>query len=142
MTMTEKINYLREQGAEFFPPDNWSIDILNAGLSGMGLSQVPENLMMFYKNLGGGLLGDAIIFPVNDMKRKSFEIPGLLNINKKFSNFKQLAGKMIFGRNRLYIFTADLTGAAYIHDVLTLQALKKYDDLGAAMTDCLMVGKI
>ena len=140
--MNEQIKYLQQQKAEFVPATAApQFELLGASLTSLGSCPIPENLAGFYRTYQMAILGDAIIFPPAALKRSNYEVPGIVQINQKFSAFKQCHGRVVWGRNSLYIFTADLAGALYIHDVLTLQALKKYDDLGAAITDCLMVGK-
>ena len=147
--MIEEIKYLTEQNAEFMPQTAapgasgpLKFELINASLAGLKASPIPENLAAFYKTYQMAVLGDAVIFPIATARRGNYEIPGIPQINEKFSAFVQCRGKVIWGRNSLYIFSADISGTLYIHDVLTLQTLKTYTDFGSALTDCLMVGKV
>ena len=143
--MNEKVNYLKESGAKFLPGTNIrALELANAAFQQMKASVLPKSLGDFYLAFGGAVLGDACVFPVEDSMRphRNYELPGIVKINRDMVRFQVLRGKTVWGRNQIYIFSADVIGNLYMHDVLTLQVLRKYTDFYAALTDCLLVGKI
>jgi len=143
--MNEKIAYLEDSGAKFLPPSNMrALELANAAFQQMKAAILPKALGDFYLAYGGAILGDACVFPVEDTMRpgRNYELPGIVKINRDMTRFQVLRGKTVWGRNQIYIFSADVAGNLYMHDVLTLQVLRKYEDFYAALTDCLLVGKI
>ena len=143
--MTEKINYLKESGAAFLPPASFrALELANAAFQHMRASVLPKSAADFYLEHDGAFLGDAIVFPLEDKERpdRSYAIPGMIKVNRSLSSFAPLRGKTVWGRNQIYMFSADVIGGVYMHDALTLQVLRKYGDFGAALADCLLVGKI
>ena len=121
-----------------------SLELANAAFQQMKASVLPAALSDFYLAYGGAILGDAVVFPIEDAPRpaRRYIIPGAVRINRDLANFQVLRGKTVWGRNQLYIFSADVMGNLYMHDVLTLSVLRKYNDFGQALADCLLVGKI
>jgi hypothetical protein len=143
--MDDKIKYLIESGAEFLPASNRrSLELANAAFQSMRAAVLPVGLADFYLSRGGAILGDAYVFPVEDAERpnRRYMIPGVVKINRDLSHLAALRGKTAWGRNQFYIFSCDVGGAMYMHDVLTLFVLRKYGDFGTALTDCLLAGKI
>jgi hypothetical protein len=143
--MDEMIKHLGESGAVFFPkPSERAIELANAALQQMKAAVLPQSAIEFYSVLGGAVLGDACVFPVEDADRpeRNYTIPGIVKINRDLAGFSALRGKTIWGRNQIYWFSADVAGRMYMHDVLTLSVLRKYDDMTAAIADCLLVGKL
>jgi hypothetical protein len=145
--MNEKIEHLKNSGAIFLPPPadaRRALDLANAAFQQMRAAVLPKPLADFYNSLGGAMLGDAYVFPLEDADRpaRRYAIPGIVRVNRDFVGFAMLRGKTIWGRNQIYLFSADALGAICMHDMLTLQVLRKYVDFGVAMTDCLMVGKL
>ncbi|MDR1071656.1 MAG: hypothetical protein LBL21_03380 [Rickettsiales bacterium] len=144
--MEEKIKYLSGAGAAFFPGASpRAVELANAAFQNMKASVLPAGAFAdFYMARGGAVLGDSYVFPPEDLARpnRGYVIPGIVKINRDLSHVAVLRGKTVWGRNQLYLFSCDVGGAMYMHDVLTLQVLRKYNDFGAALTDCLLVGKI
>ncbi|MDR1826195.1 MAG: hypothetical protein LBQ49_00715 [Rickettsiales bacterium] len=143
--MTEKLNYLKESGAVFFPPaTSRALELANAAFQQMRASVLPKFFADFYLQYGGALLGDACVFPIEDKERpdRSYTIPGIVKINRDLAAFRTLRGKTVWGRNQMYVFSCDVLDNLYMHDVMTLQVLRKYGDLASALTDCMLVGKI
>ncbi|MDR3208590.1 MAG: hypothetical protein LBT45_01955 [Rickettsiales bacterium] len=143
--MDEKIKYLSESGALFLPGGSRrALELANAALQNMRAAVLPGVLSDFYLAHGGAVLGDACIFPLEDTDRpnRNYVIPGVVKINRDLSHIAALRGKTAWGRNQLYLFSCDIGRILYMHDVLTLQILRKYNDFGAALADCLLVGKI
>jgi hypothetical protein len=141
----ERIKHLVESGAVFLPPSNArEVGLANAALQRVGAAILPGFLTDFYYSRGGAILGDACVFPVGDTDRpdRGYVMPGIDKINRDLAGFATLRGKTVWGRNQLYWFSADVSGNLYMHDVLTLRMLRKYDNFGAAVSDCLLVGKL
>jgi len=143
--MDEKINYLKESGAVFLTPAPFrALELANAAFQRMRASVLPKSAADFYLGYGGAILGDACVFPVEDTFRsgRNCIIPGIVKVNRGLSTVPQLRGKTVWGRNQIYIFSCDVMGSVYMHDALTLAVLRKYGDFGAALADCLLVGKV
>ena len=143
--MVEKINYLKESGAVFLPPAGFrALELANAAFQHMRASVLPKSLADFYLEYDGAFLGDGIVFPLEDKERpqRNYAVSGIVGINRALSTFGPLRGKTVWGRNQIYMFSADVIGGIYMHDALTFQVLRKYGDFGAALADCLLVGKI
>jgi hypothetical protein len=143
--MNEKIDYLKSAGALFFPRSHArAVELANAAFQQMKASILPESLTDFYYLHSGAVLGDACVFPIEDADRPdgNYVMPSIVKINRDLAGFSTLRGKTIWGRNQLYWFSADVAGILYMHDVLTLMVLRKYNDVAAAIADCLLVGKI
>ena len=141
--MNDKIEYLKGSGAVFLPAGNSrALELANAAFQQMKASILPQMLMDFYLSHSGAILGDAVVFPTEETTRANHSIPGIVQINRDLSVFPSLRGKTVWGRNTLYLFSVDVTGTMYMHDVLTLQILRKYADFSAALSDCLLVGKV
>ena len=143
--MTDKINYLKESGAAFLPAANFrALELANAALQQMRAAVLPKEIADFYMEYGGAILGDACVFPPDDTSRpeRNYVVPGIVKINRDLADIQTLRGKTVWGRNQIYIFSADVGGGIYMHDALTLTVLRKYGDFAAALTDCLLVGKI
>ena len=141
----EKINHLKKSGAIFLPASNdRALELANASFQQMKASVMPSFVSDFYLKYGGVILGDAYVFPIEDADRsqRNYTIPGIVKINRDLAHLNLLRGKTIWGQNQFYFFSCDILGGLYIHDVLTLQILRKYTDFGAALSDCLLVGKI
>lgn len=121
-----------------------ALELANAAFQQMKASVLPKSVYDFYMSFGCAILGDAYVFPVEEISRtaRNYTIPSIVKINREFSGIQILRGKTVWGRNQMYIFSCDVIGFLYMHDVLTLQVLRKYDNLDAALTDCLLIGKI
>ena len=143
--MTDKIKYLEDSGAVFLGASNMrALGLANAAFQQMRASVLPKILAEFYMALGGAFLGDAIVFPIEDAERpdRRYVLPGIVGANRALAGAAALRGKTVWGKNALYIFSADAAGNFYMHDILTLSELRKYSDFAPALTDCLLVGKI
>jgi len=143
--MEEKIEYLKRAGAVFFPPGAArALNLANAAFQQMKASVLPTAMGTFYASYGGAVLGDACVFPIEDMDRpnRNYVMPGIVKVNRDMIDFKALRRKTIWGRNQFYWFSADFVGAICMHDVLTLTVLRKYGDIGSALADCLLAGRV
>ncbi|MDR2269043.1 MAG: hypothetical protein LBD94_02555 [Rickettsiales bacterium] len=144
--MNERIKHLVEAGAIFLdaPVGSRALELANAAFQQMRASILPESLVIFYKSFGGAIFGDTCVFPLDDIERsgRNYIIPGIIQVNRKMAGFAVLRGRTVWGRNQFYLFSCDVAGNLYMHDVLTLQVLRKYTDFYVALTDCLLVGKI
>ena len=143
--MEEKIEYLKKAGAVFFPSAGArALNLANAAFQQMKASVLPTAMGAFYAAYGGAVLGDACVFPIEDTDRpnRNYVMPGIVKVNRDMIDFPALRGKTIWGRNQFYWFSADVAGAICMHDVLTLTVLRKYGDLGAAIADCLLAGRV
>jgi hypothetical protein len=143
--MDEKIRHLHESGAVFFPGSGArAVELANAALQQMKASVLPRSLAELYAACNGALLGDACVFPIEDADRpgRNYIVPGIVKINRDLAGLPLLRGRTVWGRNQIYWFSADVAGTLRMHDMLTLSVLRTYDDLGAAFTDCLLVGKL
>jgi hypothetical protein len=137
--------HLEKSGAKFLPPaSRRDIELANSALQQIRASVLPSALAEFYLNYGGALLGDSCVFPIEETERphRRYTMPNLVGINRSLAGLAGLRGKSVWGQNMFYWFSADIGGNLYMHDVLTLQILKSYADAGAAISDCLLVGKM
>jgi hypothetical protein len=143
--MRDMVRRLEESGAVFLPPPSArALELANAALQQMKASVLPAAAAGFYKAHGGALLGDACVFPADDADRpdRRYVFPSLVGINRDLTGLSGLRGKTVWGRNQFYWFSADVAGKILMHDILTLSVLRDYADFGAAITDCLLVGKL
>jgi hypothetical protein len=147
MTHEEFTSWLKSSNAIILPRAADS-DLIRAQatLQQMQAAMIPAILAEFYKNTGGGLiLGDAHIFGLAEVARGNssiYHIPSLLDINRDMSGFSGMRGRTLFGRNGMFWFCFDAFGNCFMLNNMTLQPMRKYDDIYKAMTDCLAVGKI
>jgi hypothetical protein len=146
-TANEFIEYVKSVGAELAPKANdRTIELAQNALQQMRAAMLPMPLIEIYKNFGGGIiLGDAIIFGPEEMDRvkKNYEITGLVKLNRQLSSLPSMRGRVVWGRNALFWFGADAFGNMYMLDNLSLQPVRKYENMPyRAMKDCLIVGKI
>ena len=141
----EKIEHLLKSGALFLPAANErAIVLANSAFQQMKASTLPLAVSNFYMEHGGVILGDACMFPIDDVDRpgRSYILPGIIKINREILHLDTLRGKTIWGQNQFYFFMCDATGSLYMQDVLTLSVLRKYGDFYQALSDCLLVGKV
>ncbi|MDR1027626.1 MAG: hypothetical protein LBL46_04385 [Rickettsiales bacterium] len=142
--MNDKIKHLTENGAVFFPAGNTrALELASAALQSMKAAVLPKIMTDAYQAAGGAVLGDACWFGLEDAARPvGYEMPSIVRVNREMSGFSVLRGFTIWGRNQMYSFSANAIGEIWMHDMLTFQRLRKYDDFWTALTDCLMVGKL
>ena len=143
--MNEKLEHLKKSGAVFLPPSNAHVlELANMAFQQMKASIMAKELTDFYLSYGGAILGDACVFPADDINREEshYILPSIIKANRDLSHFPVIRGKTIWGQNQFYLFSCDGVGGMYMHDVLTLQILRKYSDFWTAMSDCLLVGKV
>ena len=147
MNREEFIESIKSAGATFAPKaSDRAIELAKHALQQMRAAMLPMPLIDLYKNFAGGItLGDAVIFGVEEIDKpgKSYEIPGIVKINRQISSLPEMRGKVVFGRNSLFWFGADVFGNFYMLDNLSLAPVRKYENMPyRAMRDCLIVGKI
>ena len=143
--MNDIVNYIKESGGAMFAPASFrALELANAAFQQMRAAVLPKSAADFYMLYGGAILGDAVVFPMEETPRpaRNYAVPSLVKINRDMAGFRTLRGKTIWGRNQIYMFSCDVIGGVYMHDALTLAILRKYNDFGAALADCLLVGKI
>lgn len=144
MTKAEFISLIQSRGATITPRgDVNSINFVNSTLQSMRIAMLPQFLIDLYNDTFGIILGSGYIFgPIEIERGLKYPIPSIVDINKEMIGIKNLSGKLIFGRNDLFLFATDTLGNCFMLDNLTLRVLRKYDDPFRAMLDCLIVGKI
>ena len=147
MTKDEFKSAMKTINAQFGAvPSMRSIELAQNALQQMRAAMLPSALIEFYNEFGGGgWCQDSVIFSVDEIDRvgKNYIIPDIVKINRLFADKPGMRGRMIWGRNGLFLFGADAYGTMYMLDQLSLQPLRKYE--GApwrAMNDCLVIGKI
>lgn len=145
MTNTEFLSLIKSRGAKILPVgDKNTINVVNTNLQKSKIIILPAFLTDLYNNYCFGItLGSSYIFgPQTTNRGIKYPIPSILEVNKDFAGHTNLFGKLIFGRNDLFLFASDAFGNCYMLDNLTLSVLRKYDDPYRAMLDCLIIGKI
>lgn len=144
MNKNEFLSLMKSRGAIIYgPKELTAINIANTNLQDMRAAMFPVFLQDFYTSSFGITLGTSCIFgPIEIERGNKYPLPSIVKINKDINGNKNLFGKTVFGRNDLFWFAFDATGACFMLDNLTLSVLRKYDDPYRAMTDCLIVGKI
>ena len=144
MTTKEFILLIQSKSAIVAPATNPNIiNTTNTILKDMQVAMLPPFLIDLYKDCFGITLGSACIFGPTEMQRGiKYPLPSIIDINKDMVGNKNLFGKIIFGRNDLFLFASDSFGSCFMLDNLNLSVLRKYDDPYRAMLDCLIIGKI
>jgi len=144
MTTTEFLSFIKSRGAKIFPAmPGTDLSVVNANLQNMRAAMLAPFIIELYHQCSGITLGSACIFGPKEIERDiKYPLPSIEKINNDMMGNKNLFGKTVFGRNDLFWFAFDTTGACFMLDNLTLSVLRKYDDVYRAMTDCLIVGKV
>ncbi len=144
MTSNEFLSAIKSHGAEFAPPATINqIAFANTSLQQHRHARIPQSLIDLYTHTGGLSLNGAYIFGPNEIIRHElYPTPSILQINTDISPYGHTAGKTIFGRNDLFYFAFDAFGIFYLLDNITLNPLRKYDDVYRAISDCLIAGKL
>ncbi len=144
MTYDEFLSTMKSRGAEFTPPATTNqITFANTSLQQRRHAMIPQTLIELYTHTGGINLNGAYIFGPNEIARNElYPIPSILQINADIAPLGKTIGKTIFGRNDLFYFAFDAFGVFYLLDNITLNPLRKYDDIYRAISDCLIAGKL
>ncbi|MBQ2017507.1 MAG: hypothetical protein II208_03220 [Alphaproteobacteria bacterium] len=144
MTYDEFLSTIKSHGAEFAPPATINqITFTNATLQQRRHAMIPQTLIDIFTHTGGINLNGAYIFGPNEIARTElYPTPSILQINADIAPLGKTVGKTIFGRNDLFYFAFDAFGAFYLLDNITLNPLRKYDDVYRAISDCLIAGKL
>ena len=144
MTTTEFLSFVKSRGANIFPAvPGTDLSIVNANLQNIRAAMLAPFIIELYGQCSGITLGSACIFGPTEIERNiKYPLPSIEKINNDMMGNKNLFGKTVFGRNDLFWFAFDTTGACFMLDNLTLSVLRKYDDAHRAMIDCLVVGKL
>lgn len=144
MTTEEFLSTMKSRGATFAPPATINqITLTNASLQQRRHALIPQSLIDLFIRTGGINLNSAYIFGPNEITRNElYPIPNILQINADIAPLGKTVGKTIFGRNDLFYFAFDAFGTFYLLDNITLNPLRKYDDMYRAISDCLIAGKI
>lgn len=144
MTIEEFLSTMKSRGATFAPPATINqITLTNASLQQRRHALIPQSLIDLFIRTGGINLNSAYIFGPNEITRNElYPIPNILQINADIAPLGKTVGKTIFGRNDLFYFAFDAFGTFYLLDNITLNPLRKYDDMYRAISDCLIAGKI
>ena len=122
-----------------------AVDLAQSALQQMRAAMMPQALTHMYKNISGGyLLGDAVIFGLEEIYRAeaSYSLPGLLDINREISGYANMRGRTLLGRNSLFWLYFDAFGKYYMADNVNMNVLREYVDMSRAIEDCLIVGKL
>jgi len=144
MTTTEFLSLIQSKGAMIFPKSQTAnLTVVNANLQDIRAAMLAPFIIELYNNCSGITLGSACIFGATEVQRGiKYPMPSIEKINHDMMGNKNLFGKTVFGRNDLFWFAFDATGACFMLDNLSLSVLRKYDDQYRAMLDCLIIGKI
>lgn len=144
MTTDEFLSAMKSRGAIFAPPATANqITFTNTSLQQRRHALIPQPLIDLFSKSAGINLGNGYIFGPNEIARPGlYPTPNILQVNADISPLGKTVGKTIFGRNDLFYFAFDAFGAFYLLDNITLNPLRKYDDMYRALTDCLIAGKI
>ena len=144
MTTEEFLSAIKSRGAIFAPPATINqITFTNASLQQHRHALIPQALINLFTKTGGINLGNGYIFGPNEIARTNlYPTPSILQVNTDIAPLGKTTGKTIFGRNDLFYFAFDAFGAFYLLDNITLNPMRKYDDMHRALTDCLIAGKI
>ena len=144
MTTDEFLSHIKSRGAFLSAPVSTNqIALTNTSLQQRRRAILPAFMSDLYTKTGGIILGTGYIFGPNEIMRKStYPIPSILQVNDDIAPLGKTMGKTIFGRNDLFWFAFDAFGTFYMLDNLSLMPLRKYNNLYQAMTDCLISGKI
>ncbi|MDR0967571.1 MAG: hypothetical protein LBL75_01935 [Rickettsiales bacterium] len=147
MTTDEFLSWATTRGVKLLPKIQMGeIASANLTIQHQRIAMMPISLMNFYQNIAGGAyLGNAYIFGIADSKESgqtTYEIPGIISVNRELSGLQAVTGRTIFGRNDLFWFGFDAFGKFYMLNNINLKPVRQYDDLYRAMTDCLAIGKI
>ena len=144
MTCSEFLSAMQSRGAIIYAPAHQNqVLLLNGALQQRRYAMLPALLAELYSQVGGINLDTGYIFGPNEIMRKStYPIPSILQVNDDIAPLGKTMGKTIFGRNDLFWFAFDAFGTFYMLDNLSLMPLRKYNNLYQAMTDCLISGKI
>ncbi len=143
MTVEEFVLMMKSRGVYIDnPPSRQEIVNINLYLQQIGAAILPNAVADLYSVAGGMIWGSAYIFAPKTIEREMvFPVPDLVTINKDIQSVKQLHGLTVFGRNDLFWFAFDAFGKYQMLHKITLESLRKYDDIFRAITDCLAVGK-
>ena len=144
MTHDEFLSAIKSYGAEFAAPATINqITFANTSLQQRRHALIPQSLIDLYTHTGGISLNGAYIFGPNEIARNDlYPTPSILQINTDIAPIGKTVGKTIFGRNDLFYFAFDAFGVFYLLDNITLNPLRKYDDIYRAISDCLIAGKL
>ena len=144
MTTNEFLSFIKSRGATIFSPlPATDITVANTNLQNLRAAMLPQFMFDLYQSCSGLTLGSACIFGPKEIDRGiKYPMPSIITINQETIGNKNLFGKTVFGRNDLFWFAFDTSGACFMLDNLTLSVLRKYDDPYRAMIDCLIIGKI
>ncbi len=144
MTPTEFLSAMKSRGAIIAPPATINqITFTNATLQQHRHAMLPQTFIDLFTMAGGINLGSGYIFGPNEIARNGlYPIPNIVRVNDDIAPLGKTTGKTIFGRNDLFYFAFDVFGTCYLLDNLTLNPLRRYDDMYRAMIDCLIAGKI
>ena len=144
MTCNEFLSAMKSRGAEFAPPATMNqITFANTSLQQRRHAMIPQPLIDLFTNTGGININGAYIFGPNEIARNGlYPTPSILQINADIAPLGKTSGKTIFGRNDLFYFAFDAFGAFYLLDNITLNPLRKYNDMFRAISDCLIAGKL
>lgn len=144
MTTQEFLSAIKSRGAIFAPPATINqITFTNTTLQQRRHAMLPQTFIDLFTTTGGINLGNGYIFGPNEIARNGlYPIPSIVQVNDDIAPYGKTTGKTIFGRNDLFYFAFDVFGTCYLLDNLTLNPLRRYDDMYRALTDCLIAGKI
>ena len=143
MTCSEFLSAMQSRGAVIYAPAHQNqVLLLNGALQQRRYAMLPALLAELYSQVGGINLDTGYIFGPNEIMRKStYPIPSILQVNDDIAPLGKTMGKTIFGRNDLFWFAFDAFGTFYMLDNLTLTPLRRYDDPYKCIFDCLIAGK-
>lgn len=144
MTRDEFISAIKSRGAQLAPGVSASdIAACNMRLQSIGSAMLPTVFIDLYGNIGAIILDTGYIFGPNAVTRGAhYPVPGIADINTEIAGASALGHKTVFGRNDMFWFAFDVTGACYMLDNLGLRVLRRYDDAYHAMYDCLIAGQV
>lgn len=144
MTRDEFISAIKSRGAQLAPAASASdIAACNMRLQGMVSAMLPAAFIDLYEIVGAIILDTGYIFGPNSVNRTPrYPVPSLSDINSDLRSIPTLGHKTVFGRNDMFWFAFDVTGACYMLDNLGLRVLRRYDDAYRAMYDCLIAGQV
>jgi hypothetical protein len=141
MTMNELIAFATKQKAVVDAPLSDSALLQTQGaLQAMRKMVLSAPVIEIYKSVGGILLGDSELLPINKMARLGYTPKTLIEFNQDLENVSLLGGRTVFARNAFFWLVSDIDGSIAMIEIYTQKTVKKYDDAARAVVDCLTLG--